>query len=89
MRIYAVTEDTDPDKYLNTLGDSPTGVVCTMKQTSHAAAIIAGLMVSTFTNYVTNIVEEDDDRAVPFEQELLLPVLMYKVTMDEKVVANE
>jgi hypothetical protein len=47
---------------------------CTMKQTSHAAAMIASHIVGFFTNHVTNLLEKDNTRAVPFFWEYFIPI---------------
>jgi len=39
--------------------------ICSYKQTSHIAAIIAGMMVNLFTNFITSTIEEDI-RELPF-----------------------
>jgi len=46
---------------------------CTMKQTSHGAAMIASHMVSMFTNHITNIYEREKVRDVPFFYEYFIP----------------
>ena len=48
---------------------------CSFKATSHAAAIIAGLMVASFNNYITNIKEGMLIREVPFLTEFELPLM--------------
>jgi len=52
---------------------------CTMKQTTHAAAIIAGLMTAMFTNHMANIRERAKIREVPFFQEVFLPMALTEV----------
>jgi molybdopterin/thiamine biosynthesis adenylyltransferase len=47
---------------------------CTMKQTSHAAAIIAGLMTGFFTNHIHNVRTGSVTRAVPFSHEYFIPI---------------
>lgn len=46
---------------------------CTMKQTSHAAAMIATHMMAFFTNHITNIYEREIIREVPFYYEYFIP----------------
>lgn len=48
--------------------------LCTMKQTSHAAAMIASHMVGFFTNHITNVVEKDTTRSIPFYWEYFIPM---------------
>lgn len=38
---------------------------CTMKQTSHFAGIIGGLMTTFFTNYITNEIAGEEERRLP------------------------
>ena len=47
---------------------------CTMKQTSHSAAMIASHMVGFFTNHMTNNAVEEKDRTVPFFWEYFIPI---------------
>lgn len=47
---------------------------CTFKQTSHSAAMIASHMVGFYTNFISNIKEGDDDRALPFMWEYHIPL---------------
>lgn len=47
---------------------------CTMKQTSHSAAMIASHMVGFFTNHMTNNMSGEDDRTVPFKWEYFIPI---------------
>lgn len=49
---------------------------CTLKQTSHTAAIIGGLMTAFFTNHITNVMEDDMVRRVPFYYEMFLPMTL-------------
>lgn len=47
---------------------------CTLKQTSHAAAMIASHIVGFFTNHYANVKEGDDTRTVPFMWEYFIPI---------------
>jgi hypothetical protein len=65
-------------KYQNTLfldgeGQEPP---CTLKQTSHVAAMIATNMVSIFTNHYTNFKENFELRVVPFYYEQFIPAYL-------------
>jgi len=53
---------------------------CTFKATSHASAIIAGLMVAAFNNYTTNIKEGMLVRETPFLTEFELPLMSLTIT---------
>jgi len=47
---------------------------CTLKQTSHSAAMIAGFMTSFYTNWLVNINEGKQVRSVPFMTEYFIPL---------------
>lgn len=47
---------------------------CTMKQTSHAAAMIAAHITGFFTNHYTNVVEKEDLRTIPYFWEYFIPM---------------
>ncbi len=47
---------------------------CTLKQTSHSAAMIAAHMTGFFTNHVTNNTVGEKDRATPFMWEYFIPI---------------
>jgi molybdopterin/thiamine biosynthesis adenylyltransferase len=47
---------------------------CTLKQTSHSAAMIASEMTAFFTNHITNVKEENKVRSTPFFQEYFIPL---------------
>ena len=75
MQIFCVTPDKieEYEKHLfddTEVQDAP----CTMKQTSHSAAMIASHMVGFFTNHMTNNAVKDKDRTVPFFWEYFIPI---------------
>lgn len=80
MKIFCIeaSNSTSIDRYINEelsvtdaeIPDAP----CTMKQTSHSAAMIASHMVGFFTNHVTNVVEKDNSREVPYSWEYFIPI---------------
>ena len=75
MQIFCVTPDKieEYEKHLfddTEVQDAP----CTMKQTSHSAAMIASHMVGFFTNHMTNNAVGDKDRTVPFFWEYFIPI---------------
>jgi hypothetical protein len=49
---------------------------CTIKQTSHAAAMIASHMTGFFTNHMTNVIEEASIRFVPYKWSYAIPIDM-------------
>lgn len=76
LQIFCVTpenmEQYEKDYLFNDseVEDAP----CTMRQTSHSAAMIASHMVGFFTNHITNIYERDIIREVPFYYEYFIPL---------------
>lgn len=81
LQIYCVTP-ANIDKYKeeclfsdSEVPDAP----CTMRQTSHTAAMIASLMVSFFTNHITNIYERETVRHIPFFYEYFVPVTLVNI----------
>lgn len=74
MQIYCVTGDR-ADEYEKTLfmdAEVPEEP-CSLRQTSHTAAMIASHMVGFFTNHITNVNEKNVVRAVPFMWEYFVP----------------
>jgi hypothetical protein len=47
---------------------------CTLKQTSHSAAMIASHIVAFFTNHYTNVREKDNTRTTNFKWEYFIPM---------------
>jgi len=78
LQIFCVTPenmDRYEEEYLfedSEVEDAP----CTLKQTSHSAAMIASHMVGFFTNHITNIYEREVVRDVPFFYEYFIPVTL-------------
>jgi hypothetical protein len=75
LQIFCVTPDKieEYEKYLfddDEVEDAP----CTLKQTSHCAAMIGSLMTAFFTNHLTNIHEREKVRDIPFFYEFFIPV---------------
>ena len=75
MQIFCVTPEKieEYEKHLfddTEVQDAP----CTMKQTSHSAAMIASHMVGFFTNHMTNNAVGEKDRTVPFFWEYFIPI---------------
>lgn len=73
--VYAVPSDDEnrKERYLEGLvpDEKIPDLDCTFKQTSHSAAMIAGLMTSIFTNYLS-------DGEVPYKTEIYLPAMFFK-----------
>lgn len=76
MQIFCVTPDRIEEYEREHLFDDSEveDVACTMKQTSHSAAMIASHMTGFFTNHITNIYERDNIREVPFYYEYFIPL---------------
>jgi molybdopterin/thiamine biosynthesis adenylyltransferase len=51
---------------------------CTMKQTTHVAAMIAGFMTSFYTNHVANVKSENTARDIPYRTEYFVPLNMFE-----------
>lgn len=52
---------------------------CTLKQTSHTAALIGGMMVGLFTNHLGNVINGTTEREVPFLYQYLTPLVYTEV----------
>ena len=75
MQIFCVTPNRIEAYKEHLFDDSEVeDAPCTLKQTSHSAAMIASHMVGFFTNHITNIVEGDTVRSVPFMWEYFIPI---------------
>ena len=75
FQIFCVTQDKVEEYERHLFDDSEIeDAPCTMKQTSHIAAMIASYMTSIFTNHVTNIFFEEKVRDVPFKYEVFTPL---------------
>lgn len=81
VQIFCVTPDKIDDYEKELFDDSEVeDVPCTLKQTSHSAAMIASHMVGFFTNHFTNNQLEEVDRNVPFKWEYFIPIDYLNVT---------
>lgn len=80
MQIFCVriTDEVSIAEYEKVLFDDSEveDAPCTFKQTSHAAAMIAGMMTGFFTNHVTNLAEKNNARTVPLYTEYYIPLNM-------------
>lgn len=76
FQIYCVTPNR-MERYEATLFDDSEimETACSVKQTSHVAAMIGSFMTSFFTNHLTNISEGMKVREVPFKYEIFLPLI--------------
>lgn len=75
LTIFCVTPETMEDYEQYLFDDSEVmEAPCTLKQTSHSAAMIASHMVGFFTNHYANNVIGEDDRIVPFKWEYFIPI---------------
>ena len=75
LTIFCVTPD-NIDEYEKHMfsDDEVAPAPCTLKQTSHSAAMIASHMVGFFTNHYANNKVGEDDRTVPFRWEYFIPI---------------
>ena len=76
FQIYCVTPSRIK-RYEETLFEDAdvAETACSVKQTSHVAAMIGSFMTTFFTNHLTNIVEGMKVREVPFKYEVFLPLI--------------
>lgn len=75
LQIFCVTPDkiSEYEKHMfldAVVPDAP----CTMKQSSHTAAMIASIMTAFFTNHITNVYAKEIIREVPFYYEFIVPM---------------
>lgn len=78
LQIFAITEE-NMDEYekVHLFDDSRVEeAACTMKQSSHTAALIASTMSVIFTNHMANIYEGEAIRDVPFFYEFTGPMML-------------
>lgn len=75
LQIFCVTpENMDEYERNHLFNDSEVeDLPCTMKQTSHIAAMVASHMTAFFTNHIANIYEGEVYREVPFYFEYFVP----------------
>lgn len=86
LQIFCITPDrADAYEKDHLFDDSEVpDAPCTMKQTSHSAAMIAGHMTAFFTNHIANNQTACLDRNIPFMWEYFIPVgYVNEVTIDE------
>lgn len=77
VQVYAVTPDRI-EEYEKTLNIEDTEVtVCTVKQTTHNAAIIAGIATNMLLNHFVNLKYNDKIREVSFFTEYYSPLNMF------------
>lgn len=75
LQIFCVTPDKIEAYKEHLFDDSEVeDAPCTLKQTSHSAAMIASHMVGFFTNHMTNNAVGDIDRNIPFKYEYFIPI---------------
>lgn len=75
LQIFCVTPENMDEYERNHLFDDSEveDLPCTMKQTSHIAAMVASHMTAFFTNHIANIYEGEVYREVPFYFEHFVP----------------
>jgi hypothetical protein len=75
MQIFCVTPDRIEEYEKHLFDDSEVeDAPCTLKQTSHSAAMIAAHMVGFFTNHFSNNMANEKDRNIPFKWEYFIPI---------------
>ena len=82
LQIFCVTPDKISEYEKHLFDDAEVAEApCTLKQTSHSAAMIASHMVGFFTNHMTNVYAKDVIRNVPFQWEYFIPLDL--ITVEE------
>lgn len=84
LQIFCVTPET-MDKYEreHLFDDSEVeDTECTVRQTTHTAAMIATLMTAFFTNHIANIYTRERLRSVPFYYEFFTPGVFTNLEME-------
>jgi hypothetical protein len=77
LQIFAVTPNRIAEYEAHLFDDSQVeDLPCTLKQSSHTAAMIASHMVGTFTNHITNLYTRRNIRSVPFYYEFYTPMAL-------------
>lgn len=79
-QIYVVTKD-NVEEYLNNAifdDDEVLHTPCSVKQTAHAAAMIASDMIGIYTNILSNIVNNANIRSIPYYIEYDIPSMIRK-----------
>lgn len=81
LQIFCVTpENADEYERDHLFEDSEVeDAPCTLKQTSHSAAMIATHMLGFFTNHISNIYLRENIRDVPFFYEFFIPATLTDV----------
>lgn len=75
LQIFCVTIDRIEEYHKHLFSDDEVkDAACTMKQTSHSAAMIASHMVGFYTNHLANMYEGENNRIVPFFYEYFIPL---------------
>lgn len=75
LQVFCVTRDTIKDYEEHLFDDSEVeDEICTYKQTSHCAAMIASHMIARLTNFIAN--SKGSNRMLPFYYEYIIPANM-------------
>jgi len=86
IQVFCVTPDREEEYRKHLFDDKEVeSVQCSMKQTSHFAALIAGRMVHFYTHHLANL-KEANARPLPFYYEEMGEVFFQNVTEMEEVV---
>ena len=82
FQIFCVTPDRIADYEKHLFSDSVIEeAACTLKQTSHTAAMIATTMTAFLTNHIANLNLDIKLREVPFFYEFVSPMAMTNIQM--------
>ena len=77
LEVYAVTSE-NIDRFRETLFDDSEieELPCNFKATTHTGFITSALMMSIFTNFITNQVCGDNIRVIPFKTSFNIPLML-------------
>lgn len=88
FQIFCIKDDDDDaiEKYRNEALFEDSAIsedICSLKQTSHIAAMIGAQMFAFITNFIANMKDNIDGRVVPYKYEYFSPLVLHN--MIEKV----
>lgn len=75
LQIFCVTPNKIEEYRKHLFDDSEIEEApCTLKQTSHSAAMIGAHMTGFFTNHIANVLTKSEDRNIPFFWQYFIPL---------------
>jgi len=79
LEVYAVLPE-NIDRYRETLFDDSEveDLPCNFRATTHTGFITSALMISIYTNYLTNRYLREPVRTIPFKTSFNIPLMLYE-----------